>query len=119
MAKGTKTGGKNFAKGYAGGPGRPKLLQATKDWQRTNVDHFQAVTGNIFLENLAEMVLTLIEIATDKNHRQCVKAQELLYERILGKPKRAPDDEPNSPPPQIISLSIEELTKIAAAKSEN
>ena len=55
MAKGTKTGGKDFEKGHLGGPGRPPLPGDIKEAPKLNLDELERVLNRFLYMTRAEL----------------------------------------------------------------
>jgi hypothetical protein len=121
MSEGRKTGGRNFQKGVSGNPAgsKPGPRKTTKEFQKTNLDLFNEIASEAFARDAEALIKTLFSVAKDPENKQCIKAQEIVYERVIGKPRPFMDEEIQQMPQQVISLSIEELSRIAATAQSN
>jgi len=131
MAKGKKTGGRNFVAGMSGNPhGRPPQTEATRDLRSANRARFEeTLTSLIFLtirevqERIENESVTALEAmigrvilsaAGNGDHRRL----EFLLNRLIGKPPNDPADhasrriEPTRPeeyPPGLINSVLVDL----------
>jgi len=119
MAKGTKTGGRDFKPGYKGGPGRPRLPDDVKGFKRMTqteletifnkyinlpVSQLKEARSNPNMTGLEAMVLSIMLQAINKGDQLRMNA---LLDRLIGKVKeRVEISNPYE------NLSMEELTSL-------
>jgi hypothetical protein len=97
MAKGTKTGGKDFKVGHAGGPGRPKLPDDLREIKKITPDFVHrliAKFGRMDLEAIEKVVADKASTAFDVMIGMIIikavkdgdyKRLDFLFDRTVGK----------------------------------
>jgi hypothetical protein len=96
MAKGIKTGGRNFEKGHKFAKGRPRLPDEVKEARKINAKLFHEVLSGYLnntakdvnaelkskpTPNLERIILKILDMATKGN----LNAANIILERMIGK----------------------------------
>lgn len=121
MAKGTKTGGKDFKKGWKGGPGRPKVPEDLKEVRKitntsleTKLHEFltmsaQELSGVKQNPKSSMLELMIHSIVVNAVNRGDQQRMGFLMDRLLGKVKDQIEVETYTRP--LRELSNDELLK--------
>ena len=109
MAKGRKTGGRNFKKGHPGGPGAPKLPAEVREVKRATKADVIKSFEKILSMNVSELTLLLgedtlgqtrsIDAALAAIMMRAIKfgdhqSLNSILDRLYGKPKEPKQEDP-------------------------
>jgi len=129
MAKGKKTGGRNFLVGKPGGPGRPPSIPELKEIPRITKDSFNRMVSKVLVQHrhnlkdiLSDPSSTNLEVALAKIidkmqvHGDYNRLDALLNRLIGPAPKQieisGPDGEPLAVNHAVLQLSTDELIQL-------
>jgi len=129
MAKGKKTGGKNFLVGWRGGPGRPPSIPELKEIPRITKDSFNRMVSKVLVQHrhnlkdiLSDPSSTNLEVALAKIidkmqvHGDYNRLDALLNRLIGPAPKQIEisgrDGEPLAVNHAVLQLSTDELIQL-------
>jgi len=113
MAKGKKTGGKDWQKGQSGNPnGRPKKEDTYSDILRRVMDEIDPDTELTYKERLA---LALRELAITEKY---FPAMREIQDRLVGKPQQSLEVTGNIQFPEVVGFYPEDYDSSTAEDSD-
>lgn len=123
MAKGFKTGGKDFPKGNSMSPGRPPIVEEMRQFQQLNqvtlkkiLSELIAYTPDQLRAKIADPTATVFELAIASVIKQAVQKGDntrinFLLDRIVGRTKEVIEIQN-----KYSEMSLDELKQLALEK---